>query len=75
MVTPVDTRGPLNPVYTQPTPRLDDDLDVQPSRDPRDPLADTPLGRHLPWVDTPWSYTPLGKHSSGQTPPGRHHPG
>ena len=25
-----EERGPLNPVYTQPTPRLDDDLDVPP---------------------------------------------
>ena len=40
VVTPVDPTEPLNPVYTQPTPGMDDDLDVQPSRGPRDP-ADT----------------------------------
>ena len=32
VVTPVDPAEPLNPLYTQPTPRVDDNLDVQPSR-------------------------------------------
>ena len=37
VVMPVETSEPLNPMYTQPTPRMDDDLDVRPSRGPRDP--------------------------------------
>ena len=41
VVTPVDPRGCLNPVYMQPTPRLDVDLDVQLSRGPRDPVNTT----------------------------------
>ena len=38
VVTLVDRGEPLNPVYMQPTPRRDDDLDMQPSRGPRDPV-------------------------------------
>ena len=41
VVTPVDPAEPLNPLYTQPTPRVDDDLDVQPSRGPRDQINTT----------------------------------
>ena len=33
---PVDMEQPLDPRYVQPTPRRDDDLDVQPSRGPRE---------------------------------------
>ena len=36
VVTPVDMEQPLDPRYVQPTPRRDDDLDVQPSRGPRE---------------------------------------
>ena len=36
VVTPVDREQPLDPMYMQPTPRRDDDLDVQPSRGPRE---------------------------------------
>ena len=36
VVTPVDREQPLDPMYIQPTPRRDDDLDVQPSRGPRE---------------------------------------
>ena len=41
VVTLVDPRGPLNSVYMQPTPRMDDNLDVEPSRSPRDPVNTT----------------------------------
>ena len=41
VVTLVDPREPLNLVYTQPTPRVDDNLDVQSSRGPRDPVNTT----------------------------------
>ena len=41
VVTPVETGEPLNPMYTQPTTRRYDDLDVQPSRGPRDPVNTT----------------------------------
>ena len=34
VVTPVDRKQPLDPMYVQPTPRRDNDLDVQPSRGP-----------------------------------------
>ena len=37
VVMPVETSEPLNPRYMQPTPRMDDDLDVKQSRGPRDP--------------------------------------
>ena len=36
MVTLVEREQPLDPIYTQPTPGGDDDLDVQPSRGPRE---------------------------------------
>ena len=36
VVTPVDREQPLDPMYMQPTSRRDDDLDVQPSRGPRE---------------------------------------
>ena len=36
VVTPVDIEQPLDSRYVQPTPRRDDDLDVQPSRGPRE---------------------------------------
>ena len=36
VVTPVDREQPLDPIYVEPTPRRDDDLDVQPSRGPRE---------------------------------------
>ena len=36
VVTPVDREQPLDPIYMEPTPRRDDDLDVQPSRGPRE---------------------------------------
>ena len=32
----MDREQPLDPMYVQPTPRRDDDLDVQPSRGPRE---------------------------------------
>ena len=38
VVTPVDWKEPLDPVNMQPIPRRDDDLDVQPSRGPRNPV-------------------------------------
>ena len=41
MVTPVDTTGPLNLAYTQPPLRIDDDLDVQPSKGPKNPINTT----------------------------------
>ena len=34
VVTPIDREQPLDPMYVEPTPRRDDDLDVQPSRGP-----------------------------------------
>ena len=37
VVTPVESNEPPHLMYIQPTPRLDDDLDVQPSRGLRDP--------------------------------------
>ena len=36
VVTPVDREQPLDPIYMEPTPRRDDDLNVQPSRGPRE---------------------------------------
>ena len=36
VVTPVDREQLLDPMYVVPTPRRDDDLDVQPSRGPRE---------------------------------------
>ena len=39
VVTPVDREQPLDPMYTQPTPRMDDDLDVQPSRGQREAMS------------------------------------
>ena len=36
VVTPMDAMGHLNQAYTQPIPGIYDDLDVQPSRGPRD---------------------------------------
>ena len=36
VVTPVYREQPLDPMYVEPTPRRDDDLDVQPSRGPRE---------------------------------------
>ena len=36
VVMPVEREQPLDPIYTQPTPGRDNDLDVQPSRGPRE---------------------------------------
>ena len=36
VVTPVDRDQPINPAYVQPNLRRDDDLDIQPSRGPRE---------------------------------------
>ena len=36
VVTPVDREQPLDPIYVEPTPRRDDDLDIPPSRGPRE---------------------------------------
>ena len=36
VVMPVNMEQPLDPRYVQPTPRRDDDLDVQPSKGPRE---------------------------------------
>ena len=41
VVTPVEAMGNLKPAYIQPTTGIDDDLDVQPSRGPRDPFNTT----------------------------------
>ena len=38
VVTPVDTEQSLDPRYVQPTPRRDDDFDVQPSKGPREAM-------------------------------------
>ena len=39
VVIPVDREQPLDPMYTQPNPRMDDDLDVQPTRGPREAVS------------------------------------
>ena len=41
VVKPVNQEQPLDPMYTQPTPRMDDDLDVQQSRGPREAASIT----------------------------------